>query len=183
MIAGAVITNTSGITDLITLTKTRDVTLKGAKAAGRIVSKAAKSKAPKVSGALKAAIGVKAAKGTQGQTASYAVIGARKKVVKMVTRPGRRKPMKAVAAFYLHLVEKGTQPHQVGKGSKIGRKGKETVGKGGKHPGTKPRPFLGPAFEATKSEASDAALKAMAEEIQKQIAKASAKIHGQLGGK
>lgn len=182
MLSGRVVTNTSGIADLVEFTKQRDVTLKGAKAAGKVVSTAAKAGAKRVSGAMKSAIGVKAAKGNRGLTESIAVIGARKKIQKMVTRPGRRKATKAVPAFYLHLVEKGAKPHAVGKGSKIGRKGKATVASGGKHPGTSPQPFLGPAYQATKSEAGDAALKAMAAETQKQIEKASTKVLAKLGG-
>lgn len=182
MIAATVTTNTTGLKAITEFVQQRDVTLKGAKAAGKIVAKAAKAGAPKVSGALKTAIGVKTVKGSADDTGSLAIIGARKKISKMVVRPGRRKPVKAVPAFYLHLIEKGTQPHAVGKGSRVARKGRATVASGGKHPGTAPRPFLGPAFQATKADASDAALKAMGEETQRQIEKIASKMRDGLGG-
>lgn len=179
MINGRVVTDVSGIAALESLTNQRGVTLKGAQAAGRIVARAAKSGAKRVSGALKSAIGMRAAKGTEGETISYAVIGARKKVVKMVTRPGRRKPTKAVPAFYAHLVESGTKPHAVGKGSKVGGKNhKAGAQSGGKHPGTAAQPFLAPALASSRDAAADACLQAMGAEIEKQIAAQSSKIRG-----
>jgi HK97 gp10 family phage protein len=168
MLQGRVVTDATGIEQLNNLAKERSVTLMGVKAAGKIVQRAAKSGAPRVSGALKTSIGMKAKKGRKGSTGSFAVIGARKQTVKMVKRPGRHKLQKAVPAFYAHLVEKGTRPHSIGKA---------------RHPGTKPQPFLKPALDSTQAEASAAALQAMGEEVQKQIAKESAKILANLGGR
>ena len=56
---------------------------------------------------------------------------------------------------YAHLVEFGTRAHAVGKGSQIKRlDGRKTSGKqsGGKHPGTKARPFIRPAIDKNRSQ-------------------------------
>ena len=139
----------------------RAVTLKGVRAAAKVVQSAVKARAPKRdrSGALKQSIGQKSAKGKKGKTLAYAVIGARKKVAKMVPvgRSGRK--VKAVPSKYAHLVEKGTKPH-------------------GNHPGSAPKPFLRPGFESVKKQAGEAALRVMADEIQKSLAKAAAKLKG-----
>jgi HK97 gp10 family phage protein len=154
----------------------RRVTLKGAKAAANLVAPRARAAAPrrKGSGALRQSIGVKAEAGKK-RTGAIAVVGARKKVVKTV--PRGKKTVKAVPAFYAHLVEKGTKAHSLGKGAKLGRKGKPTVGQdaGKKHPGAKPEPFLGPAWEAVKDQAGAAATAAIGAEVQKEIAKRAAK--------
>lgn len=87
-------------------------------------------------------------------------------------------------AFYAHLVEGGTKPHAVGKGSKLGRKGKADVGQTGKkHPGAKAQPFLKPAFESTKAEAAGAALAVMGEGISREIARVAAKAARAAKGK
>lgn len=49
-----------------------------------------------------------------------------------------------------HLIELGTQPHSVKKGASV-RKG-IFVGHKPFHPGTRPRPFVRPAFDATKDD-------------------------------
>lgn len=50
---------------------------------------------------------------------------------------------------YAHLVEYGTKPHSVGKGSKV-KGGKQ---KGTKHPGARPKPFFRPALDTKSHEA------------------------------
>ena len=94
----------------------------------------------------------------------------------MVRRPGRKKPQKAVPAFYDHLVNLGVQPHAVGKGSKLARKRKGklipgTHQAGGLHPGAKADPFRSRAWKSSSAAAGDAAVKAMGEELRKQMAK------------
>jgi HK97 gp10 family phage protein len=149
----------SGLKALASLTQARGVTLKGVRAGGKIVQAAAKARAPKRSGALRQSIGLKAQKGNKGKTVALAVIGARKKVQKMVRPPRGTKKILAIPAKYAHLVEKGTKP----------RTG---------HPGAKANPFLRPAFDATKSRAVQEASRVIAEEIQKVIAKQAAKLAG-----
>jgi hypothetical protein len=181
MIYGKVTIDTSGFQALASPARLRAVTKKGVTAGARLIRDDAKARAPKVSRALAAAIGVKAEKGRRGKTLSYALVGARKKVVKMVTRPGRKTPVKAVPAFYLHMVEGGTRPHGVTKGDRIARKGKATAAvgqKGRMHPGAHPMPFLESAFASRKDAAGQKAMEVMGAEVQKEIAKAAAKLAG-----
>ncbi len=69
--------------------------------------------------------------------------------------------------YYAHLVEGGTKPHALGKGSSR-RKSKQH---GNMHPGTKPRPFLRPAWDATESEVQDVITAEMQRGIEKAMAK------------
>lgn len=193
MIRVAVKTDVSGITAVVTAAKARGITLAGAKAAGNPLKNAARAAAPKRpgSGALKQAQGVKAAKGTKaGTTASYAVQGARKKVVKMVKVRGRKKPVKAVPAFYDHLVQLGTGPHAVGKGESLGRSGTKrrkavakTAQASGKHPGTAPNPYRRRAWQTVKGPAGAAAVAAMGRATQKEIDRQDAKVRAKAGVK
>lgn len=121
------------------------------------MQQAAKARAPKRSGALKQSIGIKSQKGTRGKTAALAIVGARVKVQKAVKPLRGKKKVIARPAKYAHLVEKGTKAHAG-------------------HPGTKPRPFLRPAFDAVKTQALAAAAKVIAAEIQKVIDRAAAKL-------
>ena len=185
--------NVTGIQFLASETKKRNVTLKGARAAGKILIAAARGAAPKRkgSGALKSAQGVRVAKGTKaGTTASFAVQGAKKKVDKMVTLPGRKKPVRVVPAFYDHLVQLGTKAHALGKGESLGRaatkrrgaiaKTAQTTGK--KHPGTAANPYRKRAWEAVKDRAGDAAVQAMGKAVKAEIAKQSAKVFAAATG-
>lgn len=169
--------DTSGLRQLSSVSKQRGVTLKGARAGAKVVQRAGKSAAPKRrgSGALKQSLGVKAAKGKRGKTLAYAVVGPRKKFRKTVTVGGRTTT--AVPAFYAHLVEKGIRPHSLKKGSLLARRNKKAVGQGvgRQHPGAKPRPFLGPAYESNKGVIRDVMLRTMAEEITKEMTRAAKK--------
>ena len=57
-------------------------------------------------------------------------------------------------AFFAWWVERGTQPHSLKKGSRLGGHGRsaERLARqsGGMHPGTDPDPFLGPAYDQNK---------------------------------
>lgn len=197
MIGVKAVVDTQGFEAVVAEAKKRGIALKGARAGARVLSKAAKADAPrrKGSGALKQAQGVKAAKGKKGLTTAFAVQGARRKVDKMVTLPGRKKPVRVVPAFYDHLVQGGTKAHSVAKGQSLGRaervskKGRtfgtavaRTDQTGKKHPGAKANPYRKRAWEAVKDEVGAAAVKAMAAETQKVIAKESAKILAKLSG-
>jgi hypothetical protein len=195
MIRAAIEVDYSGLRALgVAVTKERAITLKAVKAGARIVQAQAKANAPrrkgKGGGALQQAQGVKAVKGTVGQTVALAVIGARKKVVRMI--PRGRKTIRVVPAFYAHLVDQGTKAHAVGKGERLGRSGKvatfgrkkgQTVGAvartaqaGGMHPGTKATKFLERAWQSTQAQAAAAAEKVMAAEVNKAMAKAAAAL-------
>jgi HK97 gp10 family phage protein len=72
----------------------------------------------------------------------------------MVRRRGSGKSSVADPFNYAHLVELGTAPHALGKGSqrRIGRSKKNPQGRPGPqrgrmHPGARPHPFLRPALE------------------------------------
>ena len=147
----------SGLEALKSTAQKRAVTLKGVKAGAKLVQAAAKSRAPKRSGALKQSIGIKTRKGTRGKTLALAVVGARTKVRKMVKPARGTKKVLAVPGKYAHLVEKGTKPH-------------------GGHPGARAQPFLKPGFDSVKDQAGAAGMKAMGDEIQRLIAKEAAKL-------
>lgn len=80
---------------------------------------------------------------------------------------------------YAHLVEFGTRPHAVGRGSRL--KGVLGTQTGRMHPGAKPKPFIRPAYEAKKFAAVQAIREAALEGIEKEVLKLSAK--GGLGAR
>lgn len=141
----------SGLTALKNPTQMKNVTLKGVKAGAKLVQEAEKARAPKQSGALKQAIGIKSQKGTRGKTAAYAIIGARVKVRKQVRRGRSKKKTLAVPAKYLHLVDQGTKY-------------------------IRGRRFAQAAFGATKQQAIAAAGKVIGAEVQRLVAKEAAKL-------
>lgn len=159
-IRGTVALDLAGLAGLKSAAQARSVTLKGVRAAAKVVQAAAKARAPKRkrSGALKQSMGMKAAKGKRGKTLAYAVVGARTKVVKMVPVGKSGRLVKAVPSKYAHLVERGTKPH-------------------GGHPGARPKPFLKPALDSTKDQAAAAGMKAVAAELEKIMAKNAAKVN------
>lgn len=96
-------TNFPGLDAIEKTAKRRALTLKAVKAGAKLIQSAAKSNAPRRSGALKQSIGIKAGKGTRGKTLAFAVIGSRAKVEKS-WRGKKVKPSK-----YARLVEQGTR--------------------------------------------------------------------------
>lgn len=169
----------SGLDGLKKASQQRAVTLKGIKAAAKLVQQAAKAGAPKRkgSGTLRRSIGTLAKKGSKGKTLAFAVIGPRQKVRKEGVKTPYGGTVTAVPAYYAHLVEKGTRGHSIRAGSKLARRTQSAKGQAVvRHPGAKPNPFLKPAYESTRAAAGAAAERAMGEEIQKIIAKESAKL-------
>lgn len=167
-------TSLPGLDAIEKAAKKRAITLKAVKAGAKLVQRAAKGNAPRRSGALKQSIGTKGVKGSRGKTLAFAVIGARMKVEKTfkgkLIRPGK----------YAHLAEKGTRPHSLIKREKgaVGkalRALKIAAGLGKKHPGARAHPFLKPALDSCRVAAQSAMLQTLAVEIQKEIAKASAR--------
>lgn len=168
-IKGKLDLNLSGLNAVKSAARSRSITLKSVKAGAKVIAPAVKAGAQRRSGALKQSIGIKTAKGRRTKTAAYAVVGARTKVRKMVKRSRRGAKVLAVPAFYAHLVEGGTKAHA--------RPNLET-GTAGHHPGSRPKPFLKPAFDANKGKALDAAREAAADEIAKAIRSQAAKLKG-----
>lgn len=174
----------SGLDGLKTVAKRRAVTLKGVRAAGKVVAAAARSKAPKRAaggGTLRRSIGLKAEKGKKGKTLAFVVIGARKRTQKAGVKTPYGGTVTAVPAYYAHLVEKGTRPHATLKGSRLARRGKKAGGQGvarTQHPGAKAQPFLRPAYESTKDAAGKAATAAIGAALQAEIAKQAQKLAG-----
>jgi HK97 gp10 family phage protein len=170
-------TDLSGLNAIQKTAKKRQITKKAVGAGARVIAKDVKKRAPrrKGSGALRVSIGTKSQKGRKGKTLAFAVIGARKKVVRVF------KGRKTVPANYAHLVEKGTKPHSLLKRakSKLGRLKRVVriaAGAGARHPGTKPKPFLAPALEAKKAEAARVMMDVVAKEIAKELSKAASKL-------
>lgn len=131
--------------------KIQNKILKGAvRKAARPVVKDARKRVPKDSGLLRDSIGTFVKKYKRSSTA-VAVIGSRRtfSVSKrtQTTASGaqieHRNP-----AFYAHLVEFGTKQHF----QPVATIGSIVI-KGFQHPGTKPQPFLEPAFKANERKA------------------------------
>lgn len=79
-----------------------------------------------------------------------------KKFARVVQRGG--KSVELIPAKYAHLVEKGTRPHALGKGSQIPstnearRARQKNLSQTGRiHPGAKAQPFMGPALQKNKT--------------------------------
>ena len=110
-------TDTRGLLAVASSTRRRAITAQALRAGARILRPAVKARAPKArvkGGTLKRAIAAKVQKGKYGHTVSLAVVGAR-------YGPERPEGSKAQAANYGHLVELGTRPHSLAKGSKLKR--------------------------------------------------------------
>ena len=136
------------------------------KKAAKPIVKAAKAKAPKDSGLLAKSIGTKF-KVNKRRGVGYVVIGPTdskqtKARSKLSGNKAKRNP-----AHYGHLVEMGTKPHA----NKYTRVGDQIIPVGSWHPGTGPRPFLRPAFDANKG----ALVGAVRAELKSAIRKAKAK--------
>lgn len=147
---------------------------------GRIVRKAlekatkpilsaAKAKAPKgATGLLRKSLGRKAKTYRRSGT-SMIILGPRTgfakqgKKGKKITALGKKFRAAGVnPSKYAHLVEKGTKPHSLGKGSQLRTRRTLTallIGRsiqhGAGHPGTKAQPFLAPAWAGQKAQAEE----------------------------
>lgn len=181
-------TRIDGIEAVTKEAQKRNIALKGARAAAKVLLPPARGQAPrrkgKGGGSLKRAQGIVVKKGKKGLTLAFAVQGARKRYDKQVVLKGRKSATRVVPAFYDHLVQLGTRAHQLGKGESLGRTATSRRGAvaktdqktGGKHPGTKANPFRKRAWVATKGAAGRASIDAMGKATQEQIAKNAAKL-------
>ena len=106
---------------------------------------------------------------------TVAIVGARRSFVQVVQRKLRYgKYEKAVPANYAHLIEKGVQPHAIGKGSSI----RSRRSKGNVHPGFPARPWLEPAIASKREECQRIMAQSFAEDLRAEAARAKAKVSG-----
>jgi HK97 gp10 family phage protein len=112
------------------------------------ITRAAKARAPRKSGLLKKAIGrkVKTYKEAGVGATAVAIVGARRDV------RGEYRGRPRVPARYIHLVEKGTRPHDG-------------------HPGTPATNFLEDAYRGNKAAAEAAAARKLAEVVEREARK------------
>ncbi|MFN0133425.1 MAG: HK97-gp10 family putative phage morphogenesis protein [Phycisphaerales bacterium] len=102
--------------------------------------------------------------------------GRLKAVSKKVQKERKRRSIKGeiYPRNYAHLVEYGTRPHHVGKGSKLS-KGKAS---GLLHPGARPRPYMRPAYDAKSAEARQLVERVVKAEFVKELAKFAVRSSG-----
>ena len=136
--------------------------------ASKLILEVAKANVPKDTGALKKSLGRKVAAlksgggyiaiiGPRYDSKKLAAKGRKKRFGKYRRRKGYAQVMFVNPVKYAHLVEYGTRPHAIGKGSKLrgsnrlsrafGLKGKQV---GVMHPVGEARPFMRPAGDATQ---------------------------------
>ena len=139
------------------------------KAGNEIVKDARKRVATNL-GLLKLSLGRKDKVYKRSNTA-VSVVGARtrfkgKKAESI--RAGGGRASKARPANYAHLVEFGTKPHAIrGRGGFLAFAG--IVTRVVNHPGSRPKPFLRPAFAAKRVEALSVAAKSLREDYAKAV--------------
>ena len=148
----------------------------------RAVLQAARANVPEDTKSLKKALGYRV-RSYRGGVSVVGVVGARRdvkgdkkqrfrfKVGERTKADGTKADVYAVPANYVHLVEFGTQPHALGKGSSLlrvkrGRVTRRGAGQhGAMHPGARPQPFLRPAYHSTKGQVTAAVVRRVGEEI------------------
>lgn len=136
----------------------RRVLRKALKRAAKPIVKAVRERIPTKSKLLKKSIASKVFAPTADQVT--AEIAPRAGFGETVTRPAEGEPhrhgaktVKADPILYAHLVDGGTKPHAIGKGSRL----KKKVQKGKEHPGTKGVKFMEKGWEAAQAEAEQIA--------------------------
>ena len=75
----------------------------------------------------------------------------------------RRASKTAINAYYAHFVEYGTAAHN------LGYKGKFVSGKGADHPGSKPKPYMRPAYDTKAQEAIKVAMEDLTKLIESSV--------------
>lgn len=123
-------------------------------AAGKDVAEAARSRVPVETGNLKRSISVRTLR--LGRTGYAAKVGPMKRKFRgrVEIGAGTFGSLTQIAdGWYGHLVEFGTAPHLIPKrGSKVVKVNGKLVRGPVQHPGTPPRPFMRPAWQATKGQ-------------------------------
>jgi len=132
----------------------RAAMLRALRAGARPVVRAARTRVPVKTGALKKGIIVRAVRAERGSAEAAVKVG-----------PARH-------LFYGHIVEFGSGPHKIAaKRARTLAIGPVVIGRVVQHPGAAARPFLRPAFEETKAEAARIAGERLGLEIEKAAAK------------
>jgi HK97 gp10 family phage protein len=117
------------------------------RAAGSVIIKEMRRRAPKDTGSLQKSLGQKVKTYRRSKTTT-SIVGARSK--RYETAKGKRNP-----AYYAHLVELGVKPHKTGKVKARYFRGR------GMHPGVEKSPFMRPGFDAAAPEARNAVIDTM----------------------
>lgn len=146
-------------------------------AGAKLVQAEVKARAPVgETGALRMSIGRKVQTyrgsgttvGLVGPQTGFARKGKGKKSARRQTKLGAKlQALGANPSKYAHLVEKGTRPHAIGKGSRL-RKRRQI---GRMHPGARAKPFEAPAYQATAVRAAEAVAQSLAEGIQREASR------------
>lgn len=153
----------------------------GLRAGSKVFLDAARVSVPKRSNQLRNSVRMSGGKDPTGTIYSIVTAGSRDKVYNSKGRPIKNEPIfeinpngvkKYKNAFYAHMVEFGTRRHFI---KPIKRKSlffaglaKEVID----HPGSKPKPFMRPAYDQNW----DGAVKVMAAYMKKRIDKEGAKL-------
>lgn len=165
-----------------------NVMRRGLNAGGAVIRDEARRLAPKRTGALKKAIISRTNRQKEARHLAWVEVVIDSKVYAIVKKTGKngkvRKRLKGERHVkgqsikgkiyprnYAHLVEFGTRPHALGRGSKL-KKGIQT---GRVHPGAKPKPFMRPAYLQKQDEALDAIKTKTRAELNKELAKLAQK--------
>lgn len=141
--------------------------------ASKLVLSAARSGVPEDTKSLKKALGRKIRVYNQ---AVIMLVGARRDIkgkprrfAREVKRGRRAKSQIVTPAKYISLVNAGTRPHAIGKGSSLSRGGKQQSGS--MHPGTPPNPFMLRAWLSTENQSRRAVLAEVPEELRRGAAR------------
>lgn len=124
------------------------------RAAGSVIIREMRLRAPKETGSLKKSLGQKVKNYKRSGTVT-SIIGARSK--SYGTAKGKRNP-----AYYAHLVELGVKPHATGKKKSFYRRGT------GMHPGHSAQPFMRPAWDSAAPRARTAVIDKMTQVFDKE---------------
>ncbi len=157
-----------------------NVIRRGLLAGAGIIRDDARSRVPVRTGALKKAIIAETDR--QGSTRDRLIANVKIAPKSFITTKGRAKAVsrkvqkergkrtvrgEIYPRAYAHLVEFGTNPHHVGKGSKRSK----GVGSGLMHPGTAPQPFLRPAYDTKGMAAKTEIERVVRVELEKELVK------------
>lgn len=174
--------------DLLKLRKSlrRNILRRAVRAGCVVVQKDARRRVPVRTGFLRKAIAVRADNrpyGVRGSVYITKTVKARKHATvagKFVAAKQRGFAGTIYPRAYAHLVEFGTQPHRLGRGSersikvrgdRVGPARNET---GRMHPGARAKPFMRPAFDTQKEAAVKETEKVLRREVEAEINKLKA---------
>jgi HK97 gp10 family phage protein len=147
---------------------------KAMRAGSAPIRKRAKATTPRDTGNLHASIAVKVKQYPSGVTVG--IVGPRAKFTRTRTRKGVKRK-EVIDAFYAHMVEGGTKPHQIPKRPTQAKTLSFISGGGTRfrkvvmHPGAKAQPFIQKAADRSEKLAAAAFAKKLGEELRKEAVK------------